>query len=161
MANPDRPNGAVPFGEPLRLNSYVAGAAVYPGDFVKLDSSGRIVVGAATDALIGVAIDYASAAAASVLVADHPDQQFVVQADETEIDAQTDVGQNADILATAANTTYKVSRMELDSSTIASDSTLALRILGVEAAVDNAFGAQAKCIVRINKHQLASNSQGV
>jgi len=161
MANVDRPAGAAPFGEPLRANSHQSGGVVYPGDLVKMNSSGQVVVAAANDALLGAAVGYASASGQDILVADHPDQQFVIQADDSDIDAQTDVGQNADILATAGSSAYKLSRMELDSSTIASDSTLPLRILGVEAAVDNAFGANVKCIVRINKHQLAPNSQGV
>ena len=134
---------------------------MYPDDLVTLNSSGLVVAAAASQDLLGAARGFAAASGDQISVADHPDQQFVIQADETEIDAQTDVGQNANILATAGNSTYKVSRMELDSSTIASDSTLPLRILGIEAAVDNAFGAQAKCIVRINRHQLAPNTQGV
>lgn len=161
MANADRPSGFAPHGEPLRVNSYVSGGAVYPGDAVTQDATGRMAAATAGQVLQGVAVSYASAAGADILVADHPDQQFIAQADGNDIDAQTDIGQNVDLLATAGNATYKLSRQELDSSTIASDSTLQFRILGIEPAVDNAFGEFAKVVVRINKHQLAHNSQGV
>lgn len=160
MANADRPSGFVPHGAPLRVNPYSAGGTIYPGDAVKLNSSGQVVAASANDALLGVAVGYATSGA-EVLVADHPDQQFVAQADEGQIDAQTDIGNNVDIVATSGSTAYKLSRMEIDSSTLASDSTLPMRLLGIENAIDNALGTNARCIVRINKHQLAHNSAGV
>ena len=161
MANIDRPNGATVFGEPIRINNYVAGGAVYPDDLVTMDSSGRVVVAAANQPLLGAARSGATAAGQEISVADHPDQQFSIQASGSEIDAQTDFGQNADLLATAGNSTYRISLHELDSSTLASTSTLQFRVLKADPAVDNSLGANARVIVRINRHQLAHNGAGV
>lgn len=158
MANKDQPCGAKPKGELLRVRKYVSGGAVYPGDFVMKENTGKVIVGAATNALIGVAINYASGADKELLVADHPDQMFVVQADEADIDAQTDILLNADIVATAGNSSYKISRHELDSSTIATTATLPLKVLGVEPRVDNALGGQVDVVVKINNHQLAGGT---
>lgn len=160
MANKDRPQGLIPVGEPLRANPYVAGAAIYPGDPVRLGSNGKVTKATAGQSLVGVAIGKAAADGDSILVADHPDQQFVIQADDGSIDAQTDLGNNANIVA-GSDDTYEVSRYELDGDSLASDSNLPLRLLRVERQVGEGLGANAKCIVRINAHQLANNSEGV
>lgn len=154
MANPDVPQGARPFGPVLRSNEYVAGGAVYPGDLVKLNSDGRVVAATASDALLGVAIGWASAAAAKILVADHPDQQIIIQSDSADIDAQTDLGLNYNFVATAGDTLYKVSRMELDGDSAATLATLPLRALAVVEGPDNALGASVKLRCIINNHQL-------
>lgn len=164
MANADRPSGASPQGEILRARKYIAGARVFPGDFVTLESDGKVDPAAASEALLGVAISYADADLSEVLVADHPDQLFEVQASGSDIDAQTDVGVNYNILATAGNTTYNQSRMELNSASgNATDADLPLQLLGVVDAPSNELGAQVKCVVRINNHQLQSGTgrQGV
>lgn len=158
MANLDQPKGLAPKGVPLRANKHVAGGAIFPGDAVSLDSSGRVVAASATSALCGVSNSFASAAGESVMVWDHPDQLFAVQADEADIDAQTDIGLNYDIVATAGSATYRMSRMELDSSTGAATATLPLKLLGIEERPDNALGAQVDCIVKINNHQLAGGT---
>ncbi len=159
MANKDMPKGAEPFGRIYELSAYEAEGTIYPGDFVKKHADGTVEVAAAGNALLGVALNYATAGQ-QVLVADHPDQKFMVQADESDIDAQADIGLCADIVATAGNSTYKMSRMELDSSTIAT-ATAQLKILEIVKAPDNALGAQVKVVVRINEHQLADSSAGV
>jgi len=160
MANRDNAQGLVPAGVPLRQNSYVAGAAIYPGDPLTMNSSGLVVPAAAGDVLIGAAANAASGSGKAVQVWDHPDQQFVAQADDGTIAAQTDLGLNADIVA-AQDSTYKVSRAQVDASTLAATSTLQLRVLRIEPAVGNALGSKVDVIVRINKHQLANNSAGV
>lgn len=161
MANADKPVGAVPYGR-SQMNRYVAGGTVYPGDFVKKDNSGRIVAASASNALIGVAASYASGAGVEIRVYDDPEQKFIVQSDDaTDPDAQTDIGLNYNIVATAGDSSYKASRMEVDGSTGATDSTLPLRLLDIVQAPDNAFGAQAKCIVKINNHQLGNKIEGV
>lgn len=154
MANKDMPVGFSPKGAVLRRNSYVSGSAVYPGDAVTLDASGRVASATATQALVGVSGSYASAAGIEVSVFDHPDQLFVAQGDEAEVDAQTDMNLNYDIVATAGDSTYKQSRMEIDSSTQATTATLPIKVLALEPRVDNALGAQARVICKINNHQL-------
>lgn len=160
MANKDMPCGAQPLGRILSANVYEAGSAIYPGDFVALASDGQIDAGSAGADIIGVALGYASAAGTRVLVSDHPDQRYVVQADGSDIDAQTDIGNNADILATAGNSTYKVSRHELDSSTITAGAGQ-LTLLDIERRVGDAFGAQVKCVVKISEQQLGEDFAGV
>lgn len=160
MANADRPKGFRPAGRVRSSKSYVAGGTVYPGDAVKMSNAGVIVAASASDALMGVAANYATSGVA-VTVWDDPDQEFEVQADEAEVDAQTDVGLNYNIVATAGSSAYKMSRMELDSSTQATDSTLPLRLVGIVRAADNAGGANARCRVKINVHQLRQASEGL
>lgn len=158
MANKDMVKGAEPMGRIERIEVYKAESAVYPGDFVKKNAAGTVEQAAAGDALIGVALTYA-AAGAEVQVADHPDQLFVIQSDDaTEPAAQTAVGLNYNIVVASANTTYKRSGMELDGSTGATTATLPLKLVRLDRSVDNAFGANAKCVVRINNHQNGSHT---
>lgn len=161
MANKDRPNGLRPKGEPLRANKYTAGGAIYPGDCVKLDSAGKVVVASASNSLCGVAASYASADGAAVMVWDHPDQLFVAQADDATVDALADLNLNYNITATAGNSTYKMSRHEVDGNTGATDSTLPLRVLAATDEVGESLGSFAKVVCKINAHQLAGNTEGV
>jgi hypothetical protein len=154
MANLDLPQGASPYGAVLSAKEYVAGAAVYPGDFVKMSGDGKIDPASAGDALLGVALGLAAADGQRVLVADHPDQRFLVQSDSADIDVQDDINLNYNIVATAANTTYKASRMELDGDTGATTATLPLKLLDINRSPKNALGANVECIVAINNHQL-------
>lgn len=161
MANADRPRGARPRGRVLRETEYVAGGAVYPGDVVHLEADGKVDAAAASEAVVGVAATYASGDGQKVLVWDDPDQQFIIQADTGSTPAQTAVGLNYDIVATAANTTYRQSRMELDSDSGATTSTLPLRLIGFDTAEGNAAGEHADCVVVINNHQLGKSSEGL
>lgn len=159
MANADKPNGFTPYGEELRQRPYTAGGTIYPGDAVKLTSNGNVTAAAAGDELLGVAVGYATSGN-EVSVWDHPDQLFVAQASGNQIDALTDIGNVCDILATAGDATYRQSRMEVDSSTLAT-STAQLQILGIERRVNNAYGANTVAIVRINEHAFGEGYDGV
>jgi hypothetical protein len=153
MANSNTPNGLIPHGRVLRSRPYVAGSAIYPGDAVKLKSDGTVEVAAASNALLGAALNYA-ASGSEVNIADHPDQLFRVKADETEVDAQTDLNLNYNLVAGTASTLYKASRHALDSSTQATTATLPLKALAIDVRPDNALGTYADVIVCINNHQL-------
>lgn len=155
MANTARPCGFKPYERALRESTYVAGGTVYPGDAVKLNSDGKVVVAAAGDALLGVACNYAAADGSEVKVWDDPDQKFEASADAggSVSVAQSDVGLNADILATSASTAYKKSRHEIDISTKATTAAQ-LRLLAILPAVDNAAGERARVVCMINEHQL-------
>lgn len=157
MPNADIVAGARPYGRVEQMTAYKAESVIYKGDFVKKNAAGTVERAAATNALLGVAMSNA-AAGEQVLVADHPEQKFVCQADDANIAAQTDIGLNCEIVVGTADTTYKRSGMEVDASTKATTSTLALRVLALEPAVDNTFGANAKLIVKINVHQNAAAS---
>lgn len=163
MANADRPSGFRPHGRVLRITEYQAGGAVYPGDAVKADADGEVVAASASNALLGVAASYAAAQGDAVLVWDHPDQEFVGQADDATVNVQADLNMNYNLLATAADTTYNQSRMEIDASTQATDSTLPLRVMRLAKGPDNALGAQAKLVFTINNHLLkgGTGTEGV
>jgi hypothetical protein len=153
MANKDKPQGLQPKGKALRINAYQAGGTIYPGDAVKLKSDGTVEVAAASNALIGVAGSYATSGN-EVMVFDDPNQLFEIQADDATVDAQTDINLNYDLLATAGDSTYRVSRHELDASTQATTGTLPFKLVGLMPTAGEGLGAQAKCIVKINNHQL-------
>lgn len=161
MANKDQVKGLEPFGKVLNARVYVAGGTVYPGDIVTMGSGGTVAAAAAgTTANIGVALNYA-VSGGDVLVADNPEQEFLVQADDATIAAQTNLGLNYNITVGTASTLYKKSAMALDASTGATDSNLPLRALRLGPAVDNAFGDKADIVVKLNNHQRAPSSVGL
>lgn len=153
MANANTPNGLIPHERVIRSRTYLAGSTIYPGDALKLKSDGTVEVAAASNALIGAALTYA-ASGSDVQVADHPEQLFRITADETEVDAQTDLNLNYNLVATAGSTTYKTSRHALDSSTQATTATLPFKALAVYGGIDNVLGTYAQVVVAINNHQL-------
>lgn len=162
MANADRPNGFIPWGPILRVRPYLAAVETFRGDMVNRkggssSSSGLMEVepGDASEAQIGVALNYA-AIGSVVYVCDHPDQEFVGQADGADISDGVDLGLNYNLLAT--NGANGQSAHEIDSDTGNTSATLPLKVLRLLPAVDNAFGANARCIVKINNHQLASGT---
>lgn len=159
MANADQPRGFRPYGKVRHAVKYQSGSTCYPGDFVALASDGQVDPAAAGAVILGLCLSYASASGEDVLVSVDPDQLYVGQADESDLSAQTVVGTLCDIVATAGNSTYKMSRQEIDSSTISDgggNDTGQLMIVGLEARTGNAWGAQADVIVRINENQLSN-----
>lgn len=159
MANTDRPKGYRPYGETLRVTPYTAGGTVYPGDVVHMETDGLVDAAAASEAVLGVAATYA-VSGEEVLVWDDPAQKFIAQADDGTTLAQTDVGLNYNIVATAGNATYKQSRMEVDSDSGATDSNLPLRLVQFDREQNRAIGEFASCIVVINNHQLNQATTG-
>lgn len=152
MANSDRPMGFRPHGVIKQVAVMEAGSACYPGDFVALASDGQVDPAAAAADILGLCLDYASAAGQKVRVSVDPSQLYVGQANAADIDAQTDVGQTVDILATAGSSTYLLSRQEIDSTSIGASQQLV--ILGIEPMVGNALGEFAEVVVKINAHQI-------
>lgn len=163
MANKDQPRGAVPYGRLRNASKYEAGSEIRAGDFVTMADDGQIdpvaVDGSSyTSNVLGVALSNANSAGDPVLVADDPNQKFIVQADGADIDARTDINLNYAILATAHNSAYKKSQHELDSDTGDTTATLPLKLLEVMPRIDNALGAQVDCIVQINNHKLSGGT---
>jgi len=159
MANADRPNGFKPQGRILLAKRFTAGATIYPGDMVKLSADGKVDPVTAGDDCFGCALDYA-VDGDKVLLSIHPEQLYVVQADTSEIDAQEHVGELADVLATAGDSTYRTSRHEINASEIAQGTSRQLVVLGVESRPDNAFGEFADVVVKINEHQIMGENDG-
>lgn len=158
MANKDYPRGFRPKGPVKKEITMESGSACYPGDFVSLASDGQVDPSAAGADILGLCLSYASAAGQKISVSVDPDQVYIGQADETQLDAQTDVGNLCDIVATGGNTTYKTSRQEIDSSTVGTGSGGQLVILSVNREVGNAFGEFAEIEVKINEHQVFGNT---
>lgn len=157
MANKDQVVGFVPEGRLKSANTYQAGGTVYCGDMLKFKDDGTVVQAAAGNASCGVALNYAVSGGA-VLVADDPSQLFRGQVASTEVDAQTDINQNLDIIVASANTTYRTSGMELDGSTMGTTAALVCKLIKIVPAVDNALGAQVDVVFKINNHQLGSHT---
>lgn len=150
-----------PYEAALRERPYVAGGTVYPGDAVKLISSGQVVSASASDALLGAAASY-GVSGDTINVWDEPNQLFAIQGDGSSSVAAADVGLNYNIVATSGDTTYRQSRMKLaENSGATTPSTLPLRLLGLNPQVNEDVGAFAKCVVSINSHQLRAGTSGV
>jgi hypothetical protein len=161
MANKDQPVGFEPYGKIESLREYVAGVTIYAGDLVRMANTGLLARCAAGEAALGVAMNYAAASGDKVRVCDAPSQQYKVQASSSQINAQTDIGLNFDIVVGSPNTTYKRSGMQLDSSTEGTTATIVLRLLAIDKTIDNALGDKVDCIVKINNHQAANNTVGL
>jgi hypothetical protein len=157
MANVSRKTGFRPLGTPLRVRPYIAGAAIYPGDMVMAPASDGQVdasAGGAAESLLGAAMTYASAAGETVLVCDHPDQLYRVQMASGETEATTLVGDYCEVKATAGDSTYKISRQEVD--TVAETNTKPLRVVALDSLVNNSWADNADVIVSINTAGLQS-----
>ena len=87
-------------------------------------------------------------------VLDDPSQMFILQNDGTS--AVTNYGKNADIVIGTGNTTTGLSANELDTSTIANTAALNLKIIGLWDVPNNAVGANAVVVVKINEHLYGS-----
>lgn len=157
MANRDEPQGFRPKGLAARGNYYLAAGTIFPGDAVKFDASGAVAVAAASDAWCGVSGSKVLAGE-QCFVYDDPNQLFIGQADDTTIDAQTDIGLNYDLLATAGDSSYNVSRQEIDASTQATTATLPIKVLSIEPRTGNALGGFVDCVFKINNHQLGEGT---
>ena len=151
MANKNQAIGLRPHGELIRVRKYVAGSTVYPGDPVAIATDGQ-VDSSITVPLLGVAMNYATVGQ-DLMVADHPDQMFEVEADEALV--QADVSGNFDLALGTASTLYKRSAAYLDGSTIATTATLAAKVVAIADGVDNAAGSDnVDVIIKINNHVL-------
>lgn len=151
MANKNQANGLKPHGELIRARKYVAGSTVYPGDPVAIATDGQVDP-SITVPLLGVALNYALVNE-NVMVADHPDQMFEVEADEALV--QADMAGNYELVLGTPSSTYKRSACYLDGSTIATTATLAVKALAIADGIDNAAGADnVNVIVKINNHVL-------
>jgi hypothetical protein len=162
MANVDRPCGFYPYGPILRVRPYIAKVETFRGDMVNRkagssDTNGgdEVEPGDASEAQIGVALNHA-AVGGTVLVADHPDQEFIGQADGNDVATNAKIGLNYDLLATDGSGDQ--SAHEIDSSTFATSATLPIRVLRMLPVVDNALGANVKLICKINNHQLSAGT---
>lgn len=180
MANTDAPMGFYPYrhahGGTVRMAEYAIAdgyaTSIFTGDSVKLTGTSRQVEAAAAgDTMIGVfagcqyiddqgdvqykqywpaSTSIKSGTVAKAWVIDDPFVEFVIQADGDF--AAADIGNTADHVAGSGDTATGRSRYELDSSNIGSGAGLLIRDLA--PLEDNAYGTNAKVVVRINEHSL-------
>lgn len=164
MANINAPFGARLIdseGKQYRVKRYVkkTGSAIYPGDFVKIASTGDVEVASASGQLLGVALEYkAATSVAEIAVCDDPEAIFEIQASANL--AAADVFANAQLVVTAGDTSLLTSKHALDSANIASTDTHQLKILGLSAIASNAYGSYAKAKVKINNHVFKAGVTG-
>lgn len=153
MANTERAMGFRPYGAVLRINPYTAGGTFYPGDAVQQNNAGQLVVWA-SGAVFGVAASK-GVVDTQALIYDHPDQMYLAGSDDaTEPAALTAQNNNYTIITTAGNSTYNISRQQLDGSAPATTATHPFKFLYLDPRADNAFGAKADMVVVINDHVL-------
>ena len=162
MANKNEPRGLTPWGRIISMHTYAASiaTAIYPKDLVMMNSAGKITAATAgSTQLMGVAMSYKAATAATVLIMDDPDQQYTIMDDAggATVITQTYVGNNGDVVATAGNATTLKSRHVLKRNTTnlgVADGNL--RLLGIVGAT----GANSTIRVVINEHHWAKKVTG-
>jgi hypothetical protein len=95
-------------------------------------------------------------------VADDPNLVFVVQeaSGGTPV-AANDIGLNANFVVAAGSTFTGLSGVQLNNTTQATTATLDLKIVGFNNVANNAVGANAKWLVRLNRHQYVNQVVGV
>ena len=180
MANLDAAFGLKPIGKVGQnrdnggLSEYdiaASASAIYFNDPVEMASTGTITVAAATDVLLGSLNGVfftdattskptyanhlnASNTATDIVgfVSDDPYERFEIQSAGTP--AQTNIGNNADIVYAAGSSPNYVSGVEI-SGTMAAG-TAQLKIMGVSKDPDNneLGSANANLVVTINEHFL-------
>ena len=154
MANADKPFGFklayTLTGGPASLRKYKStAAAIYPGDLVKKDGSGRILaITSAADNPMGVAASYGDATAGNTIYVydDLVNSVFEVQCDGADLADDTVIGNFYDPTVTTGDTTMLHSKQELDSDASAQDT---LAVIGLVERPDNAWGEFAKVFVRV------------
>jgi len=144
MAALNRPRGFEVKGAISRSNLYVASGAIFPGDMVIFDSGNpgqvKASAGGSAEQLLGVCLGKVQlsqaspspviAANDSVLVCDHPNQLYVVQAHAGQISDLTAPLKYAEVLATAGSSQFNQSRQEI--TAVATTNTLPLRITQID-----------------------------
>ena len=182
MANADTPSGFRPIGGldgspynggTIRCAILAAdGTATFIGDLVKLsgtaaaDGSPAVIRSTAGDATVafGVVTSFEASPETSLedqyrkastlrycQVVPALDNLFVIQCSGTS--AITDIGEAADILATAGSAVTGMSGMELEATIGTGDQVL---MLGLSREPNNEFGTNANLVVRINETSLRS-----
>lgn len=156
---------AILIGDPVKL----AGTGQTIGDGVYQDviraATGDVVTGVVVAVLPDTRDSLIYRAASTqrlVLVADNPNLLFEAQENSggTAFTAN-DIGLNVNFIVGSGSTVTGRSGVELDTSTEATTNTLDLQLVAFQNRADNAIGANAKWLVRINRHQRANQVAGI
>jgi hypothetical protein len=168
--------GAVNIGDFVVLSDSAAlvdsaGFGVYPA----VERSTVTTAGNLVGVVVGFEVDYsnlntsayrAASTRRVALVADAPGLLFAGPQDGVGgVVAAASVGLNVAIaVGSAATTTPYASTMSVDSSSVATTSTLPLKVMGITASPDNdetSTSRPAEVLVMINTHQYAPSVAGV
>jgi len=174
MANNNNPHGLKPLGYSLSgapcVVEIMTAAAAYGTAIFMYDAVNQVAGGAlqasatpGTTLYSGVSLDYGAASVQQ----DHivfctPDAVFECQDDGTGsgIIAST-IGQNANLVLTAGNAQTKVSKHQIAASTIATTSTLDVKLLRLLNVPTNSYGVNAVAEIAFNKHRYGQGVAGV
>lgn len=96
-----------------------------------------------------------------VLVVDDPAVLFEIQDDGLSALTATACNKNASFTVAAPNAPQQMSASVLNTASVAATNTLNLKIMGLSQRDDNAFGVNAKWIVKFNLHELLGGTAGV
>jgi hypothetical protein len=173
---PSSDNNAYYIGSPVKLLAG-ADAVGIPGVVVAAGTDtlvGSVVgvesVSVNTQSMVGVNINYEQVSIPAtktrpyyVYVADDPNQVFLCQGDATSTNqVAANANKNASLtIAAPSPATLPQSATVIASSTIATNNTLNIALLGLAQQPNNAFGAYAVWRCKINLHQYANGRTGV
>lgn len=154
MANVDKPRGYLlgytKHNGPAQVTTYKStAAAIYPGDLVKKDGSGRILaITAVTDNPIGVAKSYGDATAGNDIFVydDLVNTVFRTQVDDGTLADDTAIGNFFDTTFSTGNTVTLLSTQELDGDSSGDDT---LTLVGLVDMTDNAWGEFVEVYVEV------------
>jgi len=97
-----------------------------------------------------------------VLVADDPHTIFEVQGDATATNqVAASVNKNCSLTIATPTAPGQWSATVVSSSTIATTNTLNIRLMGLVQKSDNAFGAYARWLCKINLHEFGNGTAGI
>lgn len=181
MANVDAARGLQPLTSPngtIQAQLYpitlAYGTSLFRGDPVLMTTAGTVEIGSTTivlGAAIGffdenlVPINYyvgSTATQCYALVADSPDQEFVIQDDgDGGALAITDMFGNGTLTTGTGSSVTGESRYELDSSSVDDTAAKTWKVLRLHRVQGNAFGEHAKLVVKPNNHQKSVGIVGV
>lgn len=164
MANRDQPIGFRPMiimPDGIHPYDIDATTTMFIDDVLNMESDGYPDQAAAADTnIIGTSAVYrtSSAAAGKIMVYDHPQQQFVAQADGADFANQSYMGTNCDIVVGTGSSTTGLSAMEIDSSeyTAAAAQFHLIRRAGDTQIGANAWGANVNIIGVFYEHMYNS-----
>lgn len=155
---------AIFVGDPVKLSgtSSTINGVVYAD--IDQAATGDVMVGVVIGVLPDVATDTiyrAASTARRLLVATDPHLLYEIQeASGGTALAAADIGLNANFVVGSGSTVTGKSGVEMNNATEATTNTLDLQIVGLRAREDNEVGANAKWLVRINRHQFANQIAG-
>lgn len=104
-----------------------------------------------------------STIAGYALIADSPDQLYLAQEDgDTSSIAAANIGLNVEAIGTTIDTDRGISLMEIDSSSIATTNTLALKLVGIHPddtiVAAAAAGGHSRYIVKVNSAYMGNGA---